>query len=131
MKLQLEIIGVWLMLLAIFHSGFYKYFNWKNELAKLSLLTRQVFLSHTFFIALLVFLMGLLCWLRPNLLMDTDLGRILALGFSIFWGFRFLFQHFFYSPQLWKGKRFETSVHVFFSIIWFYQMLLFFLIYKQ
>ena len=35
-----------MMLLAILHAGFYKRFNWKDELPKLSLLNKQIFYVH-------------------------------------------------------------------------------------
>lgn len=131
MILHLKIIGLWLMILGLAHSGFFRYFNWKKELKDLSLINRQMFICHTFFIALSVFLMGSLCFFKSDLLVSTELGRLICLGFAIFWFFRFLFQQFYYSPKLWKDKRFETIVHICFSLIWVYQTLVFFLIYKQ
>lgn len=131
MILHLKIVGLWLMILGLAHSGFFKYFDWKEQLRPLNLLNRQIYLSHTFFIALIVFLMGALCFFKGNLIIGNELGKLLSLGFSLFWGLRLLFQHFFYSSKLWRGKRFETIVHIGFSLIWLYQTILFFLIYKQ
>ena len=131
MILHLKIIGIWLMILGMAHSGFFHYFNWKKELKALSLINRQLYLSHTFFIALAVFLMGTLCFFKSDLLVSTELGNMICLGFAIFWGFRFLFQQFYFSPKLWRGKSLETFIHIFFSLVWIYQTIVFFLIYKQ
>ena len=61
MELHLNIIGVILILLAVVHIFFPRYFEWKEELKALSLINRQMMIVHSFFIALIVFLMGLLC----------------------------------------------------------------------
>lgn len=131
MILQLKFVGLWLMILGTAHSGFFKYFNWRDQLKPLNLLTRQIFISHTFFIAVVVFLMGVLCFFKGDLLFGNELGSILSLGLSLFWGLRLLFQHFYYSSKHWRGKGFETIIHIVFSLLWLYQTILFFLIYKQ
>ncbi len=75
---------------------------------------------HTAFIALAVLLMGVLCLIAPAELMNTQLGRKISLGLAIFWGCRLLVQFFGYSPKLWRGKRFETSMHILFTLLWIY-----------
>ena len=62
MELQLKIIGFLLVLLALVHIIFPKYFDWKNECRSLSLVNRQIMYVHTFFIALMILLMGILCF---------------------------------------------------------------------
>ncbi|HEX7262111.1 MAG TPA: hypothetical protein VF258_09875 [Luteolibacter sp.] len=120
MQWHLEIIGVQLIVLALLHIAFPRYFNWRNELQAVSLITRQILHVHTFFIALTVFLMGLLCLTSSRELTTTVLGRRIALGFFIFWSCRLFLQFFGYSSQLWKGKPFETSIHIAFSVLWTY-----------
>lgn len=75
---------------------------------------------HTFFIAFMVFLMGILCISSASEITSTLLGRKIALGMAIFWGMRMLIQFFGYSSSLWKGKRFETTIHIIFSFFWIY-----------
>jgi hypothetical protein len=96
MKLQLNIIGVLLLLLSGIHMFFPGYFHWKEDLKSLSLINRQMMQVHAFFIALVVF-----------------------------WGIRLFFQLFVYSPELWKGKRRETVIHILFTCLWIYFSLLF------
>jgi hypothetical protein len=120
MELHLKIIGILLMLLAFIHIPFPRYFKWKTELRTLSLINRQMMTTHTFFIALTVFLMGLLCFTSGEELIQTPLGRKISLGLGIFWVIRFFFQQFIYSSQLWRGKTFETIMHVVFSLLWIY-----------
>ncbi|WP_300570433.1 hypothetical protein [Flavobacterium sp.] len=128
MELHLKIIGSILLLLALVHVIFPKYFNWKQELSTLSLINKEVMYVHTFFIALVIFLIGLLCVFYPHEICSTSLGKAIALGLFIFWFCRLLFQFFVYSSSLWKGKKFETFVHVVFSFLWSYISLIFFLV---
>jgi hypothetical protein len=120
MELQLKIIGIVLILLAIMHVVFPRYFNWKAEFASVSLINKQMMYVHTFFIALTVLLMGVLCFTSPLELIETNLGKKICLGFGIFWGIRLFIQFFGYSSKLWKGKIFETVVHIVFSFLWAY-----------
>ena len=120
MEVHLKIIGVLLMALASIHIFFPKYFNWKQELKYMTLINRQMMTVHTFFIAFVVFLIGLLCLTSATDLTQTKLGKTISLGLGIFWATRFIFQLFVYSTKLWKGKTFETTIHIVFTILWIY-----------
>lgn len=106
--------------LALVHGVFPRYFRWREDLRSVSLITRQILHVHTFFIALLLLLMGMLCVSSASELIGTGLGRKIAGGFSLFWFARWMIQFFGYSTQLWKGKLFETWVHVVFCVLWGY-----------
>jgi len=125
MKLHLKIIGFLLITLAIVHFIFPKYFNWEKELSSLSLINRQMMTVHTFFIALFVFLMGLLCLTSSSELIETNLGKKICFGLGIFWVLRLVIQFFVYSSELWKGKNFETAVHILFIFLWTYLSFIF------
>jgi hypothetical protein len=128
MELQLKIIGILLIGIGIFHITFPKQFNWKTEFASLSLISRQMMYVHTFFIGLTVLLMGVLCLISSVQLIETDLGKKVCLGFGIFWAIRLFIQFFGYSSKLWKGKTFETVVHIVFSFLWVYLSYVFLII---
>jgi hypothetical protein len=125
MEWQYKTVGIVFIVLALIHLGFPRYFNWGRELRTLSTINREMMIVHTFFIALIVLLMGLLCLLAANELINTILGKKIALGLGIFWGFRLLVQFFVYSPGLWRGKGFETVIHIVFSLLWGYCTVLF------
>jgi hypothetical protein len=129
MHIHLKIIGILLIVLALVHSIFPKYFNWKQELKTLSLVNQQMMTIHTFFIAFVLFLMGLLCLTSSNELLETSLGKKVALGFGVFWVARLFIQFFGYSSTLWKGKAFETMVHILFSLLWSYLSFIFLMIF--
>lgn len=125
MELHLKIIGFILIILAIVHVVFPKYFNWQKEMISLSLVNKQMMYVHTFFIALVVFLMGILCLTSSTELIETYLGKRLCFGLGVFWTIRLIIQFFGYSSELWKGKTFETSVHLLFICLWIYLSLIF------
>lgn len=129
MEIHIEIIGGFLMILALIHLIFPKYFKWKEELKLLSLMNRQMMMAHTFFIALVIFLIGLLCLTSASELIETNLGKSISLGLGIFWTIRLFIQFFVYSKKLWKGKLFETTIHVLFSGFWLYLSTVFWLVY--
>lgn len=125
MELHLNITGWAFIALAFGHSIFPRYFNWSKELESLSLINKQILQVHTFFIALTVGLMGLLCITSAHELFTTILGKRISLGLCFFWCCRFVIQFVGYSKTLWLGKFFETVVHIVLSIFWLYITLVF------
>jgi hypothetical protein len=128
MEVHLKFIGILLALLSLFHVGFPKYFNWKSEFQKVSLINTQMMYVHTFFVAFVVFLMGIFSFFYANEIISTQLGKTISFGFFIFWFTRLVFQFFVYSSKLWKGKIFETIMHIIFSILWSYLTIFYFLV---
>ncbi len=126
MEYQLKIIGALLTVLALIHIIFPKYFDWENDLKSLSLINRQMMYIHTFFVAFVVLLMGILCFTSSTDLVETALGKRISFGFGIFWAVRLVIQFVGYSAELWRGKRFETGVHIVFSLFWVYLTVVFF-----
>lgn len=129
METHLSVIGSILVLLGIVHAIFPRYFKWGQELKHMSLINRQMMQTHTFFIALVVALFGVLCITQARDMVGTPLGRNIALGLAMFWGLRLVFQLFVYSPKLWRGKVFETLVHIVFTVFWIYMTVIFLIIY--
>ena len=123
---HLHLVGASLIFLAMAHIDFCKRFHWQEELVRLSLLNRQIFYVHSFFICLVLVQMGLLCLLAPTALLEHSLlGRYVAVGFAAFWLIRLYSQWFVYDWRLWRGKYFETSMHAIFTLLWTYYVLVF------
>ena len=121
LELHLRLAGALHLVLAALHVVFPKRFHWKEELARLSLLNRQMFLVHTGFICLVLVMLGSLSLFAPHALLEpTPLSRLVLGGIATFWGLRLLVQWFVYDARLWRGDRFNTAVHVAFSVLWAY-----------
>jgi hypothetical protein len=120
MEAHIEFSGILLILLAFLHVGFSQYFNWKKELKKVSLINKEMMVIHTLFLAIVLLLMGVMCFTSAYELTNTKLGKKIAMGMAIFWGLRLYIQFFGYSSSHWKGKRLETIIHILFSVLWTY-----------
>lgn len=127
--MHLKITGVLLLMLGLLHVIFPRYFKWKQDLAAISMINRQMMYVHAFFIGLVVLLMGWLCLDSAHIMISTVFGKKICLGFGVFWTARLFIQFFGYSPALWKGKKFETGVHVIFSLLWIYFSVIFYMAY--
>ena len=131
MEIHLRIVGSLLIALSLMHIIIPKYFKWEQELTSLTLITKQILYVHTFFIAFIVLLMGLLCIAYSHELIYDPFGRVITAGLCGFWLTRLIFQFLVYSPKVWRGKKFETVMHVVFAITWFYFTSVFLFIYVQ
>lgn len=101
-------------------------FRWREEMSRLSLVNRQIFQVHAIFLVLTLGLFSaLLLTSAPALLEPTRLSRAVLIGLTIFWALRMGVQWFFYSPELWRGDRFNTVVHYVFSGLWIYLTVVF------
>jgi hypothetical protein len=117
----LRAAGLLQIALALLHAFFPKRFDWAVELARLSLLNRQIFVVHTVFIGFALLLMGSLSAFAPQaLLVPTLLSRLVLAGIASFWALRLLVQWLYYDSALWRGHRFNTLMHVLFTGLWAY-----------
>jgi len=95
--------------------------NWGTELARLSLLNRQIFHVHAGFICVTVTMFAALTLLlTPALLEPTALARAVLGGIGLFWMLRLFAQLFVYDASLWRGNRTRTALHILFSGLWIY-----------
>jgi hypothetical protein len=121
LHIHLQIVGILLMLLGLSHIFFNRFFRWEQELVAVSLLTRQVFFVHNFFIGLTVMLGGVASFFCANALLRPDtLSRAVLSGMATFWLCRLLAQFVGYDSAIWRGDRFRTFMHVACSLLWCY-----------
>ena len=115
----LRLAGAGLILLGLLHLQISKYLNWKEDAARMSELNATIFHVHTFFIVLVLFLMGGPALLDPGVFLEPSrAAKWGCWSLALFWAFRAVMQWTTYRPKWWKGKPFETAMHWFFSIIW-------------
>lgn len=121
LETHLRLAGVLLLLLAAVHPLFPKQLGWKEDLAKLSLLNRQIFLVHVGFIVLMLVLFGVLVLVfTADLVAPSRLAAAVLGGLTLFWGLRLLTQQFIYDRSLWRGNRRNTLLHILASLLWTY-----------
>jgi hypothetical protein len=96
-------------------------FRWREEMAQLSLVNRQIVQAHAVFLVLtLALFSALLLTSAAALLQPTSLSRAVLIGLTLFWALRMLMQLCFYSTAIWRGHRFNTVMHYIFSATWVY-----------
>ena len=121
LAMHLQITGVLMAALAALNLALPRRLGWREELASLSLLNRQIFRVHAFFIVLIVALCAALLLTSSDALLEpTRLSRAMLAGLTIFWGMRMLAQWFYYSPALWRGNLVNTVLHCVCSAAWIY-----------
>lgn len=121
LEVQLGIAGAAQIVLAVAHLSFPKRFAWKEELARLSLINRQIFLVHTFFICVILVLFGALSLFAPEALLEpSPLRRPVLGGIATFWFLRLVCQWLVYDSSLWRGDRNNTRIHVAATAVWIY-----------
>lgn len=119
LTLLLRMAGLGLILLAILHAPIGKQLKWVEDARRLTPVNASIFHVHTFFICVVLVMMGLPCLLEPDIfLKPTRAGLWFTWSISAFWAIRLYFQWFVYPPDLWRGKRLETFVHVWFTLVW-------------
>lgn len=121
-ELHLRIVGVLMLLLIVMNVvDVPRRFRWKEQMASLSLLNRQVFQVHAAFICIVLGLFAALVLLLPRELMQpTALARAVLGGIGLFWFLRLLTQWFIYDWSTWRGNRFYTVMHFAFTGLWIY-----------
>ena len=126
LELHLKIVGVSLIALGLAHFLFPKRFHWKEELERLSLLNRQIFWVHDWFVVLTIIMFGIVSLVyTDSLLAYSKLAEVVLAGFFTFWLCRLYVQFFVYDSSLWKGDRFNTRVHIAFSLTWLYYVMVY------
>jgi len=121
MKVSLQLAGALQMLLALSHFAFIRRLEWREELHRVGLFTRQVFWVHTGFLMLVLAGFGILDLVHADDLMARSaLSQTLLGGLTLFWGARLYCQFFVYRPELWRGNALNTRVHIIFSALWLF-----------
>lgn len=85
-EMALRAVGGSLIVLSLAHGVIGKALDWPAEAARMSPLNARVFHVHSFFVAYILMLLGLLSLVRPELLLiPSDLGTLLVGGIVVFW----------------------------------------------
>lgn len=85
MKLIIYLCGAYSVGFAIFHLFFWRLFNWKNELQKLSIANRAILQISNLRLIYLSFLVSFICFCFPTELISTTLGNTFLAGMSLCW----------------------------------------------
>jgi len=98
---------------AVLNLNLVRILGWKAEVAGMSVLVREVFQIHTWFISLTLLIFAVLTWRFGSVMVSGEemTARWLAVAMGIFWGVRAVLQVTHYSVSHWHGNRARTVVH--------------------
>lgn len=96
------VCGIFSIAFAVFHMLFWKLFDWKNDLKKLSIANRAVTQILNLRLIYVFLFVGFLCFRFPEELVETALGNFVLIGCSLFWVGRFIEQFIFLRINHWK-----------------------------
>ncbi|AVF49138.1 hypothetical protein CMT89_04920 [Elizabethkingia anophelis] len=95
MKSIIYICGIYNLLFALFHLGFWKIFRWNKDLNKMSFANKGIMQILNIQIVYYFLFVSLICFIYPNELLNKQLGRIFLTGNSLFWLIRTIQQFIF------------------------------------
>lgn len=121
LELHLRACGAIILLLALVYPIYPRKLRWREQLADVSFLIRDIFVVHVGFILLLLVLQGVLLAFFPGTVTeDAASARALLGGLVAFWLYRLIAQLFIFDRRNWRGDRTRTLLHVVFTVLWIY-----------
>jgi hypothetical protein len=81
---------------AIFHLLFWRLFRWKRDLSSLTFINRSVTQILNLCLTFVFLLMAYISFFNTSELIQTNLGKALLVGFSLFWFLRMIEQIIFF-----------------------------------
>jgi hypothetical protein len=113
LELFLRIIAAAQVGLAVLSFFLPRILDWKADIERMSLLVREVFVIHSWFISLTLMIWGVLTWRFAHEMAHapSELSRWLCGAIGAFWGLRCLLQWLHYSPAHWRGIPSRTVIH--------------------
>jgi hypothetical protein len=81
---------------AIFHLMFWRLFRWKGDLSSLTFINRSVMQILNLCLTFVFLLMAYISFFNTSELIQTNLGKALLVGFSLFWFLRMIEQIIFF-----------------------------------
>ena len=113
LPLLLQIAATLQLGVAMLNLFLIRLLHWREDLARMPLLLREVFQIHVWFISITLAIFGVMTWRFAAEIASGQnaVGQWLAAGIGIFWGIRTVFQVTFYSSSHWRGLAGRTMAH--------------------
>jgi hypothetical protein len=111
--LCLELAAAAQLAIAVLNLFLPRLLNWKEELARMPLLIREVFHVHAWFISVTLTIFSALTWRFAAEMAagTTPVCQWLAAAIGLFWAIRTVLQVSYYSSSHWRGRPGRTVIH--------------------
>ena len=115
----LQFAGVTMIVLALAHFGLSKLLAWQEDTRKLTPINRQVFIVHTVFLAVGIFLLGLVClFFAAAFFEKTTLATVATGSFAMCWLSRLVCQIFIFRSEITNNKQLNSFLQVAGTMLW-------------
>jgi hypothetical protein len=106
--------------IAILNLALIRVMRWKDDLARLPILIRQVFQIHVWFISLTLLTFAALTLRFPGEIAAgiQPVYRWIACAIGLFWAIRSVLQVTYYSSSHWRGIPSRTAVHIILLVVY-------------
>lgn len=94
-KYIIYLCGIYALGFAVFHAFFWKLFDWKNDLKKITIANRAIIQIANLRLIYIFLGIAAFCFTFPKELLATKLGNAFLLGIAIFWMGRTIEQYVF------------------------------------
>ena len=114
LKHLLELAALAQVAVAILNLSLVRLMEWEPDLARMSLLVREVFQVHAWFISVTLAIFGTLTWRFAAEMASggNPVTQWLCAGIGIFWAIRTVLQVTYYSASHWRGQVGRTVAHI-------------------
>jgi len=96
-SLLLWIGGLYNLAFLIFHDFFWKIFNWKEDLKKLTPINKAITQVLNLMLIFVLLIFAYVSFFQVQEMQTTDLGRTLTIFIALFWGIRAILQLVYFS----------------------------------
>jgi hypothetical protein len=120
LRTGLELAAILQFGIALLNLALNRIMGWKDDLARMPLLVREVHQVHSWFISATLLIFAVLTWLFAEAFASSadPIHHWLAAAIGLFWGFRVVLQVAYYSPSHWRGRPGRTLIHALLLLIY-------------
>jgi len=89
--------GLYNLAFLLFHDFFWKIFNWKDDLKKLTPINRAIMQVLNLMLIFVLLIFAYVSFFHVQEMQTTDLGKTMTIFIALFWGIRAILQLVFFS----------------------------------
>lgn len=114
LEFALRLAGAAQLTIAVLNLFLPRMLGWKDDLARMPLLIREVFHVHAWFISITLVIFAVMTgrFAAEMAAGTNDACRWLAAGIGVFWCIRTVLQVAYYDRSHWRGRPGRTVIHV-------------------
>lgn len=117
----LRAAGVSMIVLAFAHIILPRLLNWTEDLGKLSPINKQIFISHALFIVIGILLLGGVCVVFPQGLIEkSQLATVASACFAMCWLSRLVLQFALFTGTLTGSNQLDMLVRIGGTLLWIF-----------